>query len=414
MKGPSGRYPHTVPQRMHQIFYPTSISHPKSSASGHMTLKSRAKFNNMSVFLNSPCDPCSPVPSIRHPLNQKPLPMLKPSIQRSSMIQKLRTKPNFSLSRRAARNLPRLGATPPRLGNPRPVSDLVRQPLERRRPLVNPPRPLHSDSPQEHPLLVNLLPLQRSDSSLLRAPLCRHLAHRPLLLGGHPPSVSQLLPNLHLEHLRSGNRHSVSPASVSPPHRLQLRVRAVVDSQLSHPSQQPLVSPPLVSQASVIAPLHQCSVSPGLGARQRAAELRRERVEVDSAPSHRLRLPTLHKQPPTHSRQVAPLGRVRVPLLNLGTTHLEHPLNPPPTLLDSLSSRQAVPSGLTLLHLVHQSRSLGLHRRLGVVRLHSEPLRRERTPSHLLHQRQTPSRHRLRPQQPRPINRTRTRQHRDR
>ena len=251
-------------------------------------------------LLNSPCNPCSPIPSIRHPLNQKPLPMLKPSIQRSSMIQKLLTKPNFSLSRRATRTLPRLGATLPRLGNPRPVSGLVRQPSERRRPLVNLPRPLHSDSPQEHPLLVNLLPLQRLDSSLLRALLCRHLAHRPLLLGGHPPLVSQLLLNLHLEHLRSGNRHSVSPASVSPPHRRQLRVRAVVDSQLSHPSQLPLVSPPLVSQASVVAPLHQRSVSPGLGARQQAAELRRERVEVDSAPSHRLRLPTLHKQPPTH------------------------------------------------------------------------------------------------------------------
>ena len=223
--------------------------------------------------------------------------MLKLSIQRSSMTQRPLIKLNSSLLKRAARNLPHLEVRRLRLDNPQPVSDPPHQPSERARPLANHLLRLHSDSLYRHLLLVNPLLLRRLDNSLLRT-----LQLQPSVqpLGGHPPSVNRLPPNLRSEHLRSGNRHLVSPASVSRLRWPLLRAREGVDSQLSRPSRLPLVNPPLVSPGSVVALLHRCSVSPDLEARQRVVERGREPAVVASVPSHRLSPPASHKQPLIH------------------------------------------------------------------------------------------------------------------
>ena len=191
--------------------------------------------------------------------------MLKLSIQRSSMIQRPPIKLNSSLLKRAAQILPLLEVRRLRLDNPQLVSGPAHQPSERARPLANHLLRLHSDSLYRRLLLVNQLPLQRLGNSLLQT-----LQPQPLVqpLGGHLPSVNQLPPNLRSEHLRSGNRHLVSPALVSRLRWLLLRAREGVDSQLSRPSRLPLVNPPLVSPASVVPLLRRCSVSPALEARR--------------------------------------------------------------------------------------------------------------------------------------------------
>ena len=190
---------------------------------------------------------------------------LKLSILRSSMTQRPLTKLNTSLSKRAMRNLPRLGVRPLHLVNPQPVSDPAHQPSERARPLASHLLRLHSDSLYQHLLLVNPLLLQRLDNSLRQA-----LQLQPSVqpLGGHPPSVNRLPPNLRSEHLRSGNRHFLSPVSANRVRWPQLQAREGVDSQLSRPSRLPLVNPPLVSPASVVPLLRRCSVSPALEARR--------------------------------------------------------------------------------------------------------------------------------------------------
>jgi hypothetical protein len=281
--------------------------------------------------------------------------VLKLCIQKSSMIQRPLIKLNFSLSKRATRSLLRLGARPLRLDSPQPLSAPVHQPSERVRPLAKHPLRLHSDSLYQHLLLVNPLPIRCLDNSPLRT-----LQPRPSvqLLDGHPPSGNQLLPNLRSEHLHLGSRHLVSLASVSRLRWPQLRAREGVDSQRSRPSRLPLVNPPLVSPGLVVPLQRQGSVSPDLEARQQVVERGREPQVVVSVPSHHPRLLASHKQLLTHSRQPAPLGRVRALLLSPGATHLQPPLSLPlPTHLDTLSNRRANPLGLILLHSVHRSRS---------------------------------------------------------
>ena len=314
----------------------------------------------------------------RQRLNPKPSPTPKPSIQRSLMTQRPLIKPNSSFLRRATRNLPHSGARPHHSDSLRPGLDLAyhHHPSERARPLASHPLPQHSGSLQGHPLLVNPLPLRCLDNRLFRMLPSRHSAHQTQLLGG-PPLVNQMLPNLHLEHRHSGNRHSVSLASVNRPRQPQLQALEGADSRLLRPSRQPLVSLHLVSPGSVVALLRQCLVSLVLKPRQQVAERGREPAEADSAPLHRPLLPASHKQLPTLQHQPAPLGRVRAPLLSLVAIHLEHPLSPPPMRLDSLFNRRAERSGLTPLHSVHRSHSPVLPQRLEVVLPRSDPQRRE-------------------------------------
>ena len=203
---------------------------------------------------------------IRRHLNPMPSQRLKLSIPRSSMTQRPLIKLNSSLSKKATRNLPLLGVQPLRSDKPQPVSDPARQPSERARPLASHPLRLHSDSLYQRLLLDNPLPLRRLDNSLLQT-----LQPQPSVQpsGGHPPSVNQLPPNLRSEHLRSGNRHFLSPASASRVRWPHLQAReGGVDSQLLRPSRLPLVNPPLVSPGSVVALLRRCSVSPALEAQQ--------------------------------------------------------------------------------------------------------------------------------------------------
>jgi len=226
--------------------------------------------------------------------------VLKPCTQRSSMIQRPLIKLNHFLLKKTTRNLLRLGARPPHLGNHQLRSGLTHQPSERARPLAKHRPPLHSDSLYQHLLLVNPLPLRCMGNNPLRT-----LQPRPLVqpLGGQLPSVNQLPQNLRSEHLRSGNLHLVSPASVSRLRRPPLQAREVVDSQPSRPSQLPLVNLPLVSPALAVALLRRCSVSLALEAQQQAMEREREPVVVvvvGSVPSHRLYLPASHKLMLTH------------------------------------------------------------------------------------------------------------------
>ena len=223
--------------------------------------------------------------------------MLKLCIQRSSMTQRPLIKLNSSLSKKAARSPPRLGAPPLRLDSLQPVSGPPHHPSERARPLAKHPLHPHSDSLYRHLPLVNPVPLRRLGNSPVRTLQPRHSVQ---LLDGHQPLVKQLPPNLRSGHLHSGNRHLVSLASVSRLRWPHLLAREEVDFQLSRLSQLPLVNPPLVSPGLVVALLRRFSVNPVLEARRQAVARGREPAGVDSVPSHRPHLPALHKLLPTH------------------------------------------------------------------------------------------------------------------